>query len=214
MTIRTRRAISDIERKAIFAAWHNVCAYCETNPAEVVDHIVPFSKGGACEVENFAASCTRCNLRKTNNSLGEGYLQIILALALNRAEKIKEAIARSQKLREPKPTKAAKPVAPKQDYIKASQYGDWTDLHTEILALLTGVNDCIYTFTAENESVLESLYVFCILVKQGNRAFSPFNGITYHYETKQAELRICAEGIPYLQKCAEQRVKAKEIILI
>jgi len=215
METRTRKFISDIDRKAIFSAWGNICAYCENNPAEVVDHIVPFSKGGPCELENFAASCTRCNLRKTNNSLAEGYIQIILAIAANRAEKIRKAIASAQK---PKQVKVIKPSKPKKadwsGYIKASSQCDWTDVNSDILKQFNAVGDAIYVFTIDNEKMLEPLYAFNIVIKQGKHRFTPFLGLTYHPDTKRAELEISAKGIPFLHICAEKMIEANEIIFI
>lgn len=43
------------------------CQYCGRRPPEVVlhvDHIVPRVEGGRDEAENFAASCSDCNLGK------------------------------------------------------------------------------------------------------------------------------------------------------
>jgi hypothetical protein len=214
MQTRTRRAISDAERKAIFAAWNNVCAYCENNPAQVVDHIVPFAKGGACELENFAACCTRCNARKTDNELGEGYLQIILAIAKNRAPKIRESIVRAQKPKATKSAKVQRAISNDQDYIKSSTYGDWSDMHTEILSHLNRDSDAIYTFKIDKEELLNPLYVFNMSIKTGNRRFNPLLEISYCDQTKEAELQIRAEAIPYLQICAEKRIKAGETILL
>lgn len=214
MENRTRRAISDSERKAIFAAWHNVCAYCETNPAEAVDHIVPFSKGGLCELENFAASCSRCNLKKKANNFGEGYLQIILAIAAKRASKIREAIERAKK---PKPVKPVKDIAElkqEQNYIKTNPVFDWTNRHTEILKQLVQVNENTYSVTINSCEATEITYGFNLLVKIGNRRFSTLLGGFSYLDSKYATMEIRKEGIPYLHICADRMAKAKEIIVI
>lgn len=214
MQARTRRAIQDIERKAIFAAWHNVCAYCENNPAEAVDHIVPFSKGGECILENFAACCNRCNLKKKANSFGEGYLQITLAVAAKKAIKIRKAIERAKK---PKPVKQVKEItelAPEQNYIKTSPVFDWEDRHTEILNQLIKIDDSTYEVEIGSHEIIRITYAFNLLVKLGNRRFSTLLGCSSYRDSETATMQIKAEGIPYLHICAAKKGKAKQIIVI
>lgn len=214
MTMRTRRNISDIERKAIFAAWHNVCAYCEVNPAEAVDHIVPFSKGGECVLENFAACCTRCNAKKKANSFGEGYLQIILAIAAKRAEKIKEAIERAKKPKPAKPVKDISKLAPEQNYIKTNPVFDWVSKYTQILEQLTQLDEETYVVQINSNEITEITYAFNLLVKIGNRRFSTLAGCTHYRNNRYADMKIRKEAIPYLHICAQRMAKAKEIIVI
>lgn len=44
------------------------CAYCGV-PAEHLDHIVPLSRGGKDQYDNWAAACGSCNVRKSAKSL-------------------------------------------------------------------------------------------------------------------------------------------------
>lgn len=52
------------------------CQYCGTI-AEHIDHIIPLSKGGSCELDNLALSCQKCNLRKHDNTPAEAKLMIV-----------------------------------------------------------------------------------------------------------------------------------------
>ncbi|WAL48416.1 HNH endonuclease [Rhodococcus pyridinivorans] len=47
------------------------CHYCGTSEPSQVDHVVPFSRGGADAPENYAAACNRCNLDKSDMTLDE-----------------------------------------------------------------------------------------------------------------------------------------------
>lgn len=211
MADRARRNIPDIERKAIFKAWNNTCAYCETNPAEAVDHIVPFAKGGACDLENFAAACNRCNLRKSANELGEGYLQIILAIAANKAVSIRENIAKEKRAKTPKAIKIQKP---KQDYIKSNCLFDWTTRHTEVLHQLVLQDEDTLTTKIHSDEVNIIIYAFNVLIKQGDRSFTPLNSCTQYEGDEFAELEIRKDGLPFLRLCADKMIKAQEIILL
>lgn len=42
------------------------CVYCGSNENIHIDHIIPFSKGGATNVENLQLLCQKCNLQKSN----------------------------------------------------------------------------------------------------------------------------------------------------
>lgn len=214
MQNRIRRSIPDYERKAIFAAWHNMCAYCESNPAEAIDHIIPFSKGGECILENFAASCNRCNNKKKANNFGEGYLQIILAIAAKKATKIRKAIENTKKPKHIKCIKDISKLEQDQNYIKTSIVCDWSIKYTEILNKLTPISEDIYSVEIDSKDGLEVSYAFNILVKKGNRRFSALHGCTHYSDSKYASLEIRKEAIPYLHICANRMVKAREIIII
>lgn len=212
MDIINRRTIKSSERTAIFNAWGNICAYCEENPAEMVDHIVPFSKGGKCELENFAASCSRCNHKKTNYNLGEGYIQIILAIANKKAQKIRNELTKSKKPKNvvTKPTKSKE----NKNYIIASKYGDWTNEHSKIITIMDNNDDCVFYKKIEDEKYLETFYIFNALLKKGNKTTSLFKGVSYCYSTKTAKLKLCKENFEYLKICASKKPKANEIIFL
>lgn len=42
------------------------CVYCGSTENLQLDHIIPFSKGGATTVENLQLLCQKCNLEKSN----------------------------------------------------------------------------------------------------------------------------------------------------
>ena len=41
-----------------------LCFYCGTNPADVRDHVVPRSQGGAARLNNTVSACSPCNWSK------------------------------------------------------------------------------------------------------------------------------------------------------
>jgi len=41
-----------------------VCSYCQQNPAEHLDHVIPRSQGGDLTSENLTPACSWCNLSK------------------------------------------------------------------------------------------------------------------------------------------------------
>jgi hypothetical protein len=67
----TRRAFTNSERMMGFERANKQCEYTRwvffrcTRTATHGDHYIPWSKGGATNMANFAASCARCNLRKS-----------------------------------------------------------------------------------------------------------------------------------------------------
>ena len=65
---------SDGDRWIIFNRDSFKCGYCGARPNEdgvklTLDHVVPFSKGGADTAENLWTSCVRCNLAKHDKPL-------------------------------------------------------------------------------------------------------------------------------------------------
>ena len=58
-----------IHKDIVRAVWHRdggVCAYCGSNEKLHLDHIIPFSKGGATCVGNLQLLCEKCNIQKSN----------------------------------------------------------------------------------------------------------------------------------------------------
>lgn len=88
-----RTPITPDVRQAVFAAWGGKCAYCRDAPAQEVDHIFPRSQGGPDALENYAPACQRCNRRKSDLLLAEGFLRIIEAQAISRKGKVLEILA-------------------------------------------------------------------------------------------------------------------------
>lgn len=48
-----------------------VCACCGTSERLCIDHIIPVSRGGSCEIENLQALCFSCNARKGAKTMVE-----------------------------------------------------------------------------------------------------------------------------------------------
>ena len=61
---RRRRVWSDEERRFILDRDGWRCVWCGSQDQLEIDHVIPFSKGGACSVENAAVLCRSCNARK------------------------------------------------------------------------------------------------------------------------------------------------------
>lgn len=87
-------SITPTLRKAVLAAWNGKCAYCLEATADRVDHIIPRAKGGDDIIENFAAACDRCNARKRDHILADGFLHIVQAQAKGKAAGIKAKLTK------------------------------------------------------------------------------------------------------------------------
>jgi 5-methylcytosine-specific restriction endonuclease McrA len=84
LRINQRRQWSAAERKKIWQTSEKQCRYCraflESSAGEVmhIDHIVPVIAGGGDDLDNLAATCVSCNLKKNAKS-EERFLAELLA---------------------------------------------------------------------------------------------------------------------------------------
>ena len=62
--VRRRRVWSDEERRFILDRDGWACVYCGSTDELEIDHIVPFSRGGACSIDNAQVLCGPCNRSK------------------------------------------------------------------------------------------------------------------------------------------------------
>ena len=97
--MKPRRAIGQAEREAIGKAWNNQCAYCETHKGPFdVDHIVPYSTGGPCSLDNLCLACKSCNQRKRAARLPKLYEGLLLTLAKQKADWVSKRISARRSL--------------------------------------------------------------------------------------------------------------------
>jgi len=61
---RVRRVWTEEERRAILERDGWACVQCGATEDLEIDHVVPFSRGGACSVGNAQVLCRPCNVRK------------------------------------------------------------------------------------------------------------------------------------------------------
>lgn len=73
-----RRNFNTRQRTALFLLAQGRCFRCNEPlaPSFHADHILPFSKGGATEVQNGQALCPTCNLKKSDK-IESGFLNKI-----------------------------------------------------------------------------------------------------------------------------------------
>jgi hypothetical protein len=91
-----RRYIPEIERKAIHYAWNHKCAYCRCDvPYDDlhIDHVVPVSSGGSCNILNLVSSCSTCNLTKNDTRLIDMYEGLILSRARDKEPRVKKYLS-------------------------------------------------------------------------------------------------------------------------
>lgn len=67
---KKRRPMSRAVRKAVFDRDGNKCVNCGSNERLAVDHIHPWSKGGADVMDNYQTLCVACNARKGDSVVG------------------------------------------------------------------------------------------------------------------------------------------------
>jgi len=60
-------ALADVQR--LLARFLGKCAYCETEDAVELDHVVPLTKGGSNYIGNLLPVCRSCNAKKYNKLL-------------------------------------------------------------------------------------------------------------------------------------------------
>lgn len=63
-----RRTARKRFRKDILDAWDNTCAYCGSDRAHTLDHVIPRAQGGATKRGNLLACCPTCNLSKSDTN--------------------------------------------------------------------------------------------------------------------------------------------------
>ncbi|MEK0311655.1 HNH endonuclease [Sweet potato little leaf phytoplasma] len=63
---RDRPAFTKAQRVAVYARDGGACVFCGRTESLSIDHIVPWSKGGAHAMSNFQTLCRSCNSRKGN----------------------------------------------------------------------------------------------------------------------------------------------------
>jgi HNH endonuclease len=71
---RKRKQLSKKQRFELFKRDGFTCQYCGAHPPGVVlvlDHIVPFAEGGACDDDNLVTACEACNQGKAARGLSQ-----------------------------------------------------------------------------------------------------------------------------------------------
>ena len=64
---RERKAIHHGIKRAVFDRDGWECQICGDHKSLVVDHIIPWSKGGPDEMDNYQTLCAPCNTKKRDN---------------------------------------------------------------------------------------------------------------------------------------------------
>jgi 5-methylcytosine-specific restriction endonuclease McrA len=68
-TVRTPRELDTRQRPYRQHVRKDPCAYCTTQPAGTVDHIIPKSRGAIGGHNNITAACEHCNVQKGTTTL-------------------------------------------------------------------------------------------------------------------------------------------------
>ena len=63
-----RKTINEEVRNTIFKRDNYKCIKCGSNKDLVIDHIMPFPKGGVTELNNLQTLCKKCNREKGNKT--------------------------------------------------------------------------------------------------------------------------------------------------
>ena len=69
---KRKRSVSAALRFDVLQRDNFTCRYCGRKAPEhkiVVDHVIPFSKGGKCAVDNLVSACEECNTGKSDRLL-------------------------------------------------------------------------------------------------------------------------------------------------
>ena len=61
-----RKTITEELRDMIYKRDGYKCKYCGSKDNLVIDHVIPFSKGGKTELNNLQTLCKKCNSEKGN----------------------------------------------------------------------------------------------------------------------------------------------------
>jgi 5-methylcytosine-specific restriction endonuclease McrA len=56
--------VSPEQIRELFELFGGMCAYCKTNEATTIDHVIPLSRGGEHIIENIVPACLGCNCSK------------------------------------------------------------------------------------------------------------------------------------------------------
>ena len=73
-TVKRKRSVSARQRFETLKRDKFTCQYCGAKAPDValhVDHIVPFAKGGTCDIMNLVTSCAQCNGGKSDKKLSD-----------------------------------------------------------------------------------------------------------------------------------------------
>ncbi|MFJ9088730.1 HNH endonuclease [Streptomyces sp. NPDC102384] len=76
---RRRRAFRVWEQLCVLTANNGCCIYCG-GPSEEMDHVIPFSDGGADALSNLVPACRDCNRKKGGRTPADWYISMDLRL--------------------------------------------------------------------------------------------------------------------------------------
>ena len=126
---KRRKILGDMEKVTLKGLWGNKCAYCEVKQDNLVlDHIIPFSKGGSCELENLAPSCRKCNSRKRDNELPDFYLALILSIAKDKASRARRSVKQKKNRQKNKSKKTPCKARNKTKHVRGRRNNDIQDM--------------------------------------------------------------------------------------